>query len=87
MYWEEQARCRQYDPDIFFAPRASSERRAKAICVRCPVQTECLAFALKIRTDFGIWGGVNARDRRKLLRGAPREGEWRLGYDDLPVTA
>ncbi len=67
--WEEQARCNQYDPEIFFDPRARSERKAKSVCSRCEVREDCLAFALSSRTEFGVWGGLNGKERRALLRG------------------
>jgi WhiB family redox-sensing transcriptional regulator len=66
MSWETEARCRVYDPEIFFDTRARSERRAKAICSKCEVRTECLAFALQSRSEFGIWGGLNVRERVAL---------------------
>jgi WhiB family redox-sensing transcriptional regulator len=72
MSWEAEARCRIYDPEIFFDTRARSERKAKAICGKCAVQNECLAFALRSQSEFGIWGGLNGRERVALKRGAGR---------------
>jgi WhiB family transcriptional regulator, redox-sensing transcriptional regulator len=66
MSWETEARCRVYDPEIFFDTRARSERRAKSICSKCEVRTECLAFAIQSRSEFGIWGGLNVRERVAL---------------------
>jgi WhiB family redox-sensing transcriptional regulator len=66
MTWYQQARCNRYDPEIFFDTRKRSERRAKAICSKCPVQLECLSFAVQSGTEFGIWGGLNADERRML---------------------
>lgn len=66
MPWETEARCRVYDPEIFFDTRARSERKAKAICSKCEVRTECLAFAIQSRSEFGIWGGLNVRERVAL---------------------
>jgi WhiB family redox-sensing transcriptional regulator len=77
MPWENDARCLQYDPEIFFATRARAERRAKAICSRCPVRVECLAFALESKVEFGVWGGLNGRERRALTRQSPRTNDWR----------
>jgi len=71
MSWYQQARCNRYDPEIFFDTRKRAERRAKGICAKCPVQPECLSFALQSGTEFGIWGGLNADERRMLvLRGS-----------------
>lgn len=77
MSWEDDARCRTHDPEIFFVPRVAFERRAKTICSRCTVRTECLAYALEARIDFGIWGGLNDKERRRMLRRAPRDTPWR----------
>jgi WhiB family redox-sensing transcriptional regulator len=80
MSWEHQARCSEHDPDLFFVPRVALERRAKTICSRCPVKLECLAFALNSRMEFGIWGGLNEKERRSMLRrgaGGPGSDGWR----------
>lgn len=37
--------------------------KAKALCAVCPVQQECLDFALDTGQRFGIWGGLTARQR------------------------
>jgi WhiB family redox-sensing transcriptional regulator len=42
------------------------ERRAKEICSSCPVQTECRDYAIGIREQHGIWGGLTESERRTL---------------------
>ena len=72
-YWRSAAACRSCDPDLFF-PVSSSERaveqvaKAKEICARCPVQPECLAFALRTRQVHGVWGGMSEEERFRLWR-------------------
>jgi WhiB family redox-sensing transcriptional regulator len=68
MSWQERARCGQHDPEIFFDPRVRAERKAKSICAQCPVRLDCLAWALSVRAEFGIWGGLNGKERSALLR-------------------
>ena len=68
MPWEDQARCSEHDPEIFFDPSARAERRAKSICAQCPVRKDCLACALACRTEFGVWGGLSGKERASLLR-------------------
>ena len=63
---------------MFFAPGVRTERKAKAVCGRCPVSLACLAFALESRTEFGIWGGLNGKERRRLLRRLAATSDWRL---------
>jgi WhiB family redox-sensing transcriptional regulator len=38
------------------------------VCAECPVQADCLQFALATNQDSGIWGGTTEEDRRKLRR-------------------
>ena len=51
--------------------QGAAQNRAKAVCMRCPVRTECLADALDNRIEFGVWGGMTERERRALLRRRP----------------
>lgn len=73
--WREQAACAQdHYPDDWFPSRGRSTApgdAAKAICNDvCPVREQCLADALAQGVDkqFGIWGGMTARERRQILR-------------------
>jgi WhiB family transcriptional regulator, redox-sensing transcriptional regulator len=63
---------------MFFAPGVRTERKAKAICGRCPVKGDCLVFALESRAEFGIWGGLNGKERRRLLHRFAGTNDWRL---------
>jgi hypothetical protein len=56
--------------DLWF-PKESSEaasREARKICWGCPVIEECARWAFETRQAFGVWGGIDARDRRAMLR-------------------
>jgi WhiB family transcriptional regulator, redox-sensing transcriptional regulator len=68
--WEARAACRTGDSDIFFAPGATQEYRAKVVCKTCPVRGECLAYALRHKVEHGVWGGLTDRERRKVLNRA-----------------
>lgn len=74
--WSSLAACRSTEPDELFVPGAA-QNRAKAVCLGCPVRTECLADALDNKTEFGIWGGMTERERRALLRRRPEVTSWR----------
>lgn len=76
MSWEERAVCANFDPEIFFGTTARDERRAKGICGTCSVRRECLAAALQDGIDFGVWGGLNERERRSLRRRHSGTGDW-----------
>ena len=43
---------------------------AKRICATCPVQTECLAYAVDNREDYGVWAGTGQRERVRLATSA-----------------
>ena len=61
--------CLGLDPGIFLPERGESTARAKAICAGCPIQAECLDFALEHDQRVGVWGGLAAKERRRLRRG------------------
>ena len=76
MHWTVRAACVGTDPDELFV-QGAAQNRAKARCFGCPVRSECLADALDNRMEFGVWGGVTARERRKLLIRRPNVTSWR----------
>ena len=78
--WQYRAACRGEDAALFFPPgtetreeKALREARAKAICRICPVQVECLEYALRTREPYGVWGGLNELERRAVIRERDRE--------------
>lgn len=82
--WREHAACRNIGREavIFFpedtgryAIHAMSE--AIRMCNTCPVQMECLAYAIATREEHGIWGGKLPEERRIIRRrldGTTRHG-------------
>jgi len=74
--WTARSACRGTDPDELFVTGAA-QHRAKAVCLGCPVRTECLADALDSKVEFGVWGGMTERERRALLRKRPDVSSWR----------
>ena len=73
--WATRGACVTMDPDGFFV-QGAEQNLAKTTCVACPVKTECLADALDNRIDFGVWGGMTERERRRLLRRHPHVTDW-----------
>lgn len=73
--WQTRASCRGHDATLFFPPAVAEskeekdvrEAQAKAICRGCPVRAECLDFAVANREPYGIWGGTNELERRRLM--------------------
>lgn len=64
--WMVRAHCQHYDDDLFFPARGESCEAAKEICRGCPVQRECLDWAVENREYHGVWGGTSPRERRAL---------------------
>jgi len=81
--WADQALCAQTDPELFFPPDQMMDRymhpggrgirkdlvdAARKICRECPVQAECLEYALRYDNLHGIWGGTTPNQRTRLRR-------------------
>lgn len=76
--WADEARCLEVDPTLWFweppepgAPKKrydelSTNNQAKLICGRCPVQAQCLEYAVTNGERFGVWGGTLPRERAQL---------------------
>jgi WhiB family redox-sensing transcriptional regulator len=71
--WHERAACTGMPLHVFF-PAGDQSRtslpvvRAKHVCDRCEVETECLAAAITLAEPDGIWGGLTPTERRALRR-------------------
>ena len=83
--WASRGSCRASDPDSLFV-QGAAQNRAKAVCMGCPVRTECLSDALDNRVEFGVWGGMTERERRALLRRRPT-ASWRSVLEAARVKA
>jgi len=73
MGWRQKAACLNEDPELFFPIGTTGAaldqiQRAKAICRKCPVITQCLKWALDTAQESGVWGGMSEEERRVLLR-------------------
>jgi len=74
--WRADAACRAGNAVHFFAPahferkpeKDAREGAARALCRTCPVQKDCLEFALMVQEPHGIWGGLNELERKRLTR-------------------
>ncbi len=68
--WWRYGKCVGQNPDLWYPNHETGEtaRKAVAICMTCPVRTECLDWALETNELFGVWGGQTVRDRRTLRR-------------------
>ena len=66
--WMADGSCRHYPPAAFFPSDGVGVDAARKICAECPVEAECLEYALVQRIDHGVWGGCSERERRRILK-------------------
>lgn len=90
--WRTRAACRTADMALFFGAddetserRLGREARAKAVCARCPVTTECAAYAKDHDIRWGVWAGLADSELhdgpRKCRNGHPMDlGNTRFDY-------
>ncbi|ANZ35288.1 WhiB family transcriptional regulator [Lentzea guizhouensis] len=90
--WRAKGYCKYEDPELFFAtgnsgPALLQIAEAKAVCRRCPVTSECLAWALESGQDAGVWGGMTEDERRNLKRRNNRRIQReQSSADPLPIA-
>ena len=59
------AACKGLPYDVFFPP-GFRYAGARAVCAACPVKLDCLAFALDLGADKGMFGGLTPSQRADL---------------------
>jgi WhiB family redox-sensing transcriptional regulator len=73
--WQQQGRCHGKDKtSVFFPPKGGNNNLPKLICQGCPVQFQCLEYAVRTNQRFGIWGGKSEKERR-IIRKRRRQTE------------
>jgi WhiB family redox-sensing transcriptional regulator len=99
---EETRPCVGTDPELWFGPdddvepelretrseRAAREDVAKQVCGDCPFTAQCLEQELSfgIGDQWGVRGGMNASERRTLLRRRRRFAHLRPVTTDAAVA-
>lgn len=64
--WVDDAVCTRAEPELFFPEKGGTTRPALALCAECPVQPECLDYAITNNIHHGVWGGMSERARARL---------------------
>jgi len=72
------------DEDAPEPPWPSPE--AKAVCDACPVQGDCLQYALDHFEAYGVWGGLSAYQRELLTKPLLRKTCPGCGSYDIVIT-
>lgn len=69
--WMAQSECAKpeirKDIEIFFSAKYEDRHRAKNICYSCPVRKDCIKWALENKEIWGIWGGRDEDEIRRIL--------------------
>ena len=70
--WFTKAACRGLGAEMFYPDGDSDDYSlssgARLVCGECPVQLECLKWAIDNgEYDYGIWGGVGSGQRRPAV--------------------
>lgn len=67
--------CNESVASLFFAPykepanqRSTRVRLAKEVCAACPVIEECAEYAIEAQEEYGVWGGMNEKERNAFRR-------------------
>jgi len=88
MSWRIEAACKDSPTELWFSPGDGDDPRnddysvqttwvARSICSTCPVQHECLEDALEHGEPHGIRGGLDPKERRKIMLKRAREANLR----------
>lgn len=75
--WLTQARCAVQNCDGLYE-QGAIQKEARTICADCSVRIQCLADALERRENFGVWGGLNERERRAILKVYTEVDDWEV---------
>lgn len=75
--WRDDAACVGEELDVFFPVGTTGDAvwrlaEAKQICAGCTVRDACLQWALQVGVDDGVFGGLDARERRAVRWTATR---------------
>lgn len=66
--WMDLANCASTDPEAFFTESGGTTLPARAVCAECDCVAACLAYSVENRIQFGVFGGLSARERQALWR-------------------
>lgn len=97
--WQVDAHCRDMDQAIFYGDedRTGKARhhpsltvdevaKARSVCNSCPVQMDCLEYAISNREEFGIWGGSTAGQRKKWIKAFEAQQNTVIYLDEEPYS-
>lgn len=67
--WAEDAECTRsdVDPNLFYPEMGQHSDKALEVCAKCLVRSECLEYAVRNGEEWGVWGGMSEKPRRRLI--------------------
>jgi len=80
--WMDEAYCADFPIEWWYPSEnggsTPENRDAISICKQCPVQTECLEFALATDDRYGIFGGTTPQQRYEITHNKPlrKDNRW-----------
>lgn len=86
--WKKQGNCVGEESHKFFptvkvnGEYLYTEEDAKEVCQSCPVQRDCLDFAIITKSDVGIFGGYTPEERKLLQDNYKNQLELRRRNDE-----
>lgn len=73
--WRDNAACIGRKTEMFYPEKSQAQAcRAKCVCSMCPVKDKCLDEAIANGERFGIWGGKDTQERKKIARERRKAG-------------
>jgi hypothetical protein len=87
--WKEQARCLNFDTNLFFEDYEEDVELRKDIdelCAECPVVRQCFAVGISNK-GWGVWGGVymeNGKISREFNRHRTK-ADWAEKWSNLTM--
>lgn len=82
--WEK-ANCKTAGDEMFV--QGADQHEAKRLCGGCPMKAACLAEALDNSIEYGVWGGMTERERRRILRHRPNVTSWKALFAQMERDA
>tara|TARA_R110000823_G_scaffold192884_1_gene324458 strand:- start:161 stop:472 length:312 start_codon:yes stop_codon:yes gene_type:complete len=61
-------KCKNAPLDWFYPAQGLTPKGKKLCCDVCPVQPQCLEYAIKNNIHYGLWGGLTERERFNVKR-------------------
>lgn len=72
--WRDDASCKKMGNTQFFESLHNRSKEVaqrllevKELCASCPVNKDCLDFAVKNEIKYGIWGGMTPQERTQAF--------------------